>query len=728
MKNGWTLLVMSVTVLVYVVYLAMAVWTFYNMPPIPERVETKSGALLFTGQDVVEGKVLAQKYGLLDYGSFLGFGGYFGIDYVAYTMKLYVDKVAQLRGISFSEATAPEIKKLLTPVFEVRGSFFASPAGRVVVSDEFGKAYGQVVEFYKQYLGPKAEEVGLRPNLITRDEDVRKIAAFFTWGVLIAMANYTNGFPYMPGILGPNIHVTTSTWVTFFILLLVIMPLAGYIILKFLDYWKEPRISLELPPPSPTQRLALLGFVLAVLGLSVQGLLGGYLMHKYTEPTSLYGVQGINSVLPFNVARALHYNLAILWIAVSWVSFALFVLPYLGVQLSKAKVLAILGAGAFTALGILLGIWASYLGYLPDPWWFIVGSQGRPVVNQGTLWLLLVAALLAYLSLAVWKASKTSPEPIRPLVKILSIALAGTAFGAFIGALPVVAPWPHFTIDEYFRWILIHSFVEGFWPAIVIPILLILLVIAGMVPPKMAVAAAGIDATLEIVTGMIGTAHHYYWGGQPTLWMYLGAAMSTLEVLPIGFLIAYALVLWRRGEYKTELQKTLLTFVLVAAFGGAIGAVAFGAGLINMPVVNYYLHGSQGTMVHAHLAMPLAYGVPTMLMWVVAFTLAGAFGAAQLRRLRTAVVVMAAGFYLQVLLSLALLMTNQFIVTTSQGYWASKALFAPDGSPGFWQRPDIETYVWLRMLGDVVAASGIAVFLIEMLKGLPNALRVKTSG
>jgi nitric oxide reductase subunit B len=107
--------------------------------------------------------------------------------------------------------------------------------------------------------------------------------------------------------------------------------------------------------------------------------------------------------------------------------------------------------------------------------------------------------------------------------------------------------------------------------------------------------------------------------------MYVGAVMSTLEVIPLGFLIAYTVVLWRRGEYKTELQKTLLTFVMVAAFGGAIGVVAFGAGLINMPVVNYYLHGSQGTMVHAHLAMPMAYGVPTMLMWVVAFLLAGAF-------------------------------------------------------------------------------------------------------
>jgi len=234
--------------------------------------------------------------------------------------------------------------------------------------------------------------------------------------------------------LGPNIHVTVATWVTFFVMLLVIMPLAGYVVIKFLDYWREPRVTLQLPPPGPAQRLALLGFVLAVLGLSVHGLLGGYLMHKYTEPAKLYGISGINNILPLNVARSLHYNLAIPWIAVSRVSFALFVLPYLGVQLSMARVLAVLGA--VTALGILLCLWTSYLRLMPDPIWFIVESQERPVISQGTLWLLLIAALLSYLSLTVWRASKTSPEPIQPLVKNLAIAPGGTAFGAFTGALP----------------------------------------------------------------------------------------------------------------------------------------------------------------------------------------------------------------------------------------------------------------------------------------------------
>ena len=83
------------------------------------------------------------------------------------------------------------------------------------------------------------------------------------------------------------------------------------------------------------------------------------------------------------MAFSLHYNLAILWIAATWVSYALFVLPYLSVRLSRAWVLAILGA--VTALGILLDLWASYLRHLPDSIWFIVGSQRSLVTSQGTL-------------------------------------------------------------------------------------------------------------------------------------------------------------------------------------------------------------------------------------------------------------------------------------------------------------------------------------------------------
>ena len=694
--NGWSTLVLAAAILVYIVYFAGAAYTFQNLPPIPDEVRGPSG-VLFTKSDIVEGKALVQRYGLQDYGSILGFGGYMGMDYTAYMLKFIEEAQSESGEASVEQADN----------------------GRVfIVSGAVETGYRDGLEFFKKFYKDEFGENRLADGLLT-DEDVRKIVSYYTWTALIAMQGYTNGFPYTPGLVEPTSDPVRATWVTMFVLLLVIMPLAGYVVIKFLDYWRDERITVSLPSPGSAQKLALLGMVLAMTGLMVQGLLGGYLMHLYTEP-SMYGID-MHNVLPFNVARGLHYNLAILWIAVTWVSFALFTLPYFGVKLTSNRSLAILGAGGAVAILGLLGVWLSYLGKIPDGLWFIVGSQGRPVVSLGTLWLVLISALLAYLALLTYKAAKANQYPFNALLKILSIGLAGTAVGAFIGALPLVGPFSNFTMDEYFRWITIHAFVEGFWPAIVIPILLILLVIAGLVPPRLAVAVAGLDASLEIATGMIGTAHHYYWGGEPTFWMYIGAAISTLEVLPIGFLIAYALVLWKRGKVDTELQKTMLTFILVAAFGGAIGVIAFGAGLINMPVVNYYLHGSQATMVHAHLAMPLAYGVPSMLMWVVAFYLSGAVGESFLRTARKAVILVGAGFYVQVILSLGILMLAQMGLAQEHGYWAIKGLVTPSGEPGIWS--GLSWAIWARLVGDLVAAIGIAMITFPLIKAFPKALK-----
>jgi nitric oxide reductase subunit B len=135
-------------------------------------VVTKSGQLLFTAQDVIEGKVLAQKYGLLDHGSYLGFGGYFGIDYTAYALKFYVDKVKELRGLSMSDA---DLKQLMTPQLTARSSSVCAPvSGVAVVSDEFGRAFGEAVKFYGELFGPRSESIGLRPNLITNQVEVTK--------------------------------------------------------------------------------------------------------------------------------------------------------------------------------------------------------------------------------------------------------------------------------------------------------------------------------------------------------------------------------------------------------------------------------------------------------------------------------------------------------------------------------------------------------------------------
>lgn len=702
---------MAATIFVYVVYIALAWYTLSHLPPIPSEVVTQSGQVLFTGQDVVQGKVLMQKYGLFDYGSFWGFGGYMGPEYTAVALQFINASIAQAAAGNVSAYLAmakpaisgPRYSSALQPIVQ----------GKLIVPDAYAKAYQSFYNWLAQLLYYNSTNNALKPYLVPPN-DIGKIAAFIFWGALMAQAGYTNGFPYMPPLTSPPPSVTLASWGMLVALLLTLTPVVAFVVFEVLKHWNDPRIAVQLPPPNVAQRVPLYGVLVAALGLGIQGLLGVLAMHYYVEPQ---GILGLISWLPFNVARAVHLNLAVIWIALTWISFSVFALPYLGIGLSKRDAYLILGLTLVGGLGIVLGILASYNQLIPSPWWFIFGAQGKPNdVNQGAFWLLWVAAILFYGAYLFSRAINTSPEPVRPLVKILSIALAGTGMGLVFGALPVVQPFPTFTEDQYFSWIMIHALVEGFWPAILTSILLILLVVTGVVPPTLAVIVGSVDATTEIITGMIGTAHHYYFGGEPVFWMYLGAAAAMLEVIPLGLLAVYAILLWRRGGLVNELQKTLALFPLVAGIGGAlVGVLVAGGAMLNTPAFNYYLHGTQFTMAHAHWAFPLAYGLPTILLWFIMLYLSGGLADKHLGLLRKFAVIYGIGFGLQAA-TLWALGGEQLAAELQSGYWAIKGL-------QFWSQPAISATVWTRLAGDLTAGVAIAVFAVYVLIGLINAAR-----
>lgn len=407
-------------------------------------------------------------------------------------------------------------------------------------------------------------------------------------------------------------------------------------------------------------------------------------------------------------------------------AFSLFVLPYFGVELSRGKAIAIMGFLSAVAVASLAGVWLDYLGYMPfssgpvEPW-FMFGAEGRDVIEVGSLWLLLTAVGVFYLSYLFHRASRLAAEPLRPFASVLSYVLAGFGVGVVVGALPVVRPWPYFTEDEFFRWIFIHAAVEGFWPSIVITVLAVLLVVRGLIPAGLARSVVMIDAVTEVITGMIGAAHHYYWTGFPAVWMYVGAALSILEAIPLGFAMAYVVLVARRAGTLgtlTSFDRTLLTFVLVAGIGGSMGVVFLGAGLINAPIVNYYVHDLQYTMAHAHAAFPLAYGLPSITMWFVALYLAGHVRESHLKYIRLGAIGYGVGFYLQALLSLVPLGVLQTVYELRYGFWYAKTVIVPsvglDPAPGFWETRLAQLFIWLRMPGDLTAAASFAIIVVPM--------------
>ncbi|QXJ28614.1 Nitric-oxide reductase, quinol-dependent [Saccharolobus shibatae B12] len=696
----WSNLVLVATVLVYVVYIALAGYTLTHLPPIPSVVETENGTVLFTGGEVISGKVLMQKYGLFDYGSFWGFGGYYGTDFTALALKV------------INQTADP-------PTIKVDGQAYSSitdsETSKWVVSNDYVKAYNTLYNELYNILYNNSSNYGLKPNLVNPN-DLRNITAFILWGAMVSLLGYTNGFPYMPQQTQPSVNVSLSTWIMVIVLLAVLVSMVSYVSLKILDHWRDPRISVPLPPPSASQRIGLIGVFFASVLAGIQGLLGYLAMHYYVDPE---GILGLINFLPFNVTRALHLNMAVVWIALTWITFSIFALPYLGVPLSRKLSFAILGLTLFAGVGLLLGILFSYNQLIPSPYWFIFGAQGKPNdVDQGTFWLLLVALIFFLASSLFFKASKSTAEPLRPLTRITAIGLLGSGIGAIFGSLPIIAPWPNFTEDQFFLWIMIHSFVEGFWPSIVIPVVLILLVVNNLVPPSLATMAASIDSVSEILSGMIGTAHHYYFGGEPLFWMYLGASAAILEVIPILFLTYYAILLWRRGEAKTEFQKTLVTTTLISAIGGGfVGGIIGGASILNAPMINYYVHGLQFTMAHAHLAFPLVWGLTAILMWIAALYLSNGIKENELKTLRIMILIYAIGFILQGI-DLWALGAVQLATVLRVGYWAAKGTL-------FYLLSIPDLIVWLRMIGDVVAGFAAAVIIIYTLKGVIKSYKIK---
>ena len=127
-------------------------------------------------------------------------------------------------------------------------------------------------------------------------------------------------------------------------------------------------------------------------------------------------------------------------------------------------------------------------------------------------------------------------------------------------------------------------------------------------------------------------------------------------------------------------------------------------------------------MAHAHLAFPLAFGLPTMLMWVVMMYLTGGFNDKHLKWMRYSSIIIAIGFYLQVLISLMPLGIFQFIYELKYGFWYTKSLFTPTGISGFWQIPIIQNIIDLRMIGDLVAAAGMGIIIFGILVNFRKSL------
>jgi nitric oxide reductase subunit B len=443
-------------------------------------------------------------------------------------------------------------------------------------------------------------------------------------------------------------------------------------------------------------------WVVAALN-GVQVGLGAVAAHYGVEGDGFYGIP-LSKWLPYSVARTWHTQLGIFWIATAWLATGLFVAPAVSgyePRWQRAGVNFLFVCLLVIVAGSLAGEWMGVqqkLGFTANFWF---GHQGYEYVDLGRFWqIFLFVGLFVWLALlarALWPAFK-QPGPNRHLLALFLVA--STAIALFYGAGLMWQRQTHLAMAEYWRWWVVHLWVEGFFEVFATVVIAFLFTRMGLLKTASATTAVIFSTVIFLSGGILGTFHHLYFTGTPTAVLALGATFSALEVVPlvlIGFEGYENLTLSRARPWVSAYRWPIYFFVAVA-FWNLVGAGLFGF-LINPPIGLYYMQGLNTTPVHAHTALFGVYGmlgIGLMLFCLRGLTRQEAWKS---RAVSFSFWAMNIGLALMVLLSLLPVGLLQTWASVEHGMWYAR-------SAEFLQNGLMDKLRWMRVIGDTIFALG----------------------
>ncbi|RZI43787.1 nitric-oxide reductase large subunit [Herbaspirillum sp. HC18] len=345
-------------------------------------------------------------------------------------------------------------------------------------------------------------------------------------------------------------------------------------------------------------------YFIAAIGLFVGQILFGLIMGlQYVVGDFLF------PAIPFNVARMVHTNLLIVWLLFGFMGAAYYLIPEESERELHSPKLAIamfwifLVAGALTIVGYLAVPYATLAEMTGND---ILATMGREFLEQPLptkVGIVIVALAFLYnISMTVLKGRKTSIS----LVMIIGLwGLAIFFLFSFYNPANVVT-------DKYFWWWVVHLWVEGVWELIMGSMLAFVLIKVTGVDREVIEKWLYVIIAMALITGIIGTGHHYYWIGAPEYWQWWGSVFSALEPIPFFMMTVFAfnMVNRRRREHP---NKAAVLWALGTGVMAFLGAGVWGF-LHTLAPVNYYTHGSQITAAHGHMAFYGAYVMVNLTM------------------------------------------------------------------------------------------------------------------
>ncbi len=734
-SKGWVQGVALVMLFGFFIMGLLAWRTYTDGMPQPQRVVSQSGDTVFTGEDITAGQALFLRRGLQQYGSILGHGGYLGPDYTADYLRRSSEQVLE-------ELTGSGVQDPRTELAEMmRTNRYDEDTGTLVYTDEQINAFDDLKQYYGDFFGTDSTKYGLIPNAISDPDDIHNLTAFFSWTAWAAAAerpghdySYTNNWPSETLVDNtPTADILVWSGLSLTALLAgtgVLFAVYGRWSRNIGWHSVEARTLAFRQPGevavTPAQRAtAWFFFVVALLFLG-QALLGGAIEHYRADLSSFFGID-LAQLLPYNLARTWHVQLALLWTAASFLAAGIFIAPYISGREPKGQhwlTYGLLGALALVIVGSFTGEALSIFG--------VEFAEGSPLWDQQWEYLdlprvwqgLLVVGLFLWIAIlfrGIRARLKTEHRANLPWL----FFYAGLAIPGFYAVGMLAGTETHVTVAEFWRFWVVHLWVEDFLELFTTVMVAYIFVMLGVVRRKIAMQIIFLDVILYSVGGVIGTMHHLYFSGTPVEHMALGAFFSALEIIPLTFLTIEAwtfLQLGSRQESRSSApfpHRWAVMFLVAVGFWNFLGAGVFGF-LINLPIVSYYQIGTALTANHAHGAMMGVYGMLGVGLALFALRYLIPPERWPDRMAKLSFWSLNIGLAWMVFATLLPLGVIQLWYSVNEGYFEARSL-------NFITTPENATLEWLRMPGDVIfIVGGVLPFVWITWLGVRHRIRATT--
>ncbi len=698
---------------------------YQEMPPIPDKIVATDGTVIIPSGDIGRGQNVWQSLGGMEVGSIWGHGSYLAPDWTAdwlhrEAMFVLQEWASRDFGKPYEQLPAEEKARLRGRLEEIyRPNTYDAATGMIRIDPARGRAFEACLRHYADVFMNGHTAYAIPVGSVSSPERMRQFAAFIFWTSWSATTrrpndeiSYTNNWPHEP-LVGNRPTGESVMWTG----VSIIMLLAG---ICGMVWWyasqkrEEDHGALPTSDPlgkwvsTPSQRATIKYFWVVSLLILVQIIAGMVTAHYGVEGDGFYGIK-IARILPYSVTRTWHVQLGIFWIATAWLAAGLFIGPLVSGHEPKFQRLGVnvlFGALLVIVAGSMTGQWLSIMNRLSDSNSFLWGHQGYEYVDLGRGWqILLFIGLLLWLTLVI--------RAIRPALKnagdqrhlLWLFVMSAAAIGLFYGAGLSWGQHTHLSIVEYWRWWVVHLWVEGFFEVFATTVIAFFFTRLNLIRPAFAAKTALLSATIFLSGGIIGTCHHLYFSGTPTVALAWGSVFSALEVVPLTMVAYSALDDLRRGRLTVwaARYKWPIYFFVAVAFWNMVGAGLFGF-MINPPIALYFMQGLNTTPLHGHAALFGVYGMLGIGLMLVCLRAMGPHAIWKEGWLMVAFWAMNGGLFAMCIGSLLPVGLMQTWAAVDQGYWYAR-------STEFLGTPVMQNLRWMRVPGDSLFALGALVLV-----------------